>query len=65
LVVGAEDILTPPECMERAEQILPDARLLIVPDAGHMTPLEEPETFNAALLDFLRETAGHSPAATG
>jgi len=58
LVVGAEDTITPPECLERAEAVFPHARLLIVPRAGHMTPLEEPATFNAAVLAFLRETAG-------
>jgi pimeloyl-ACP methyl ester carboxylesterase len=51
LVVGEEDALTPPECMEQAEQVIPDARLLIVPRAGHMTPLESPGVFNAAVLE--------------
>jgi pimeloyl-ACP methyl ester carboxylesterase len=59
LVVGAEDAITPPECLERAEAVLPNARLLIVPRCGHMTPLEEPATFNAAVLEFLRAAAGH------
>jgi pimeloyl-ACP methyl ester carboxylesterase len=58
LVVGAEDTITPPECLERAETVFPNARLLIVPRCGHMTPLEEPATFNAAVLEFLREAAG-------
>ena len=53
LVVGAEDELTPPACMEQAEQVIPDARLLIVPRAGHMTPLEAPGVFNSAVLEFL------------
>ncbi|MCE9629173.1 MAG: alpha/beta hydrolase [Planctomycetia bacterium] len=55
LVVGADDLLTPPECLAAAEEIIPDARLLIVPRAGHLTPLEAPEVFNAALLEFLGE----------
>jgi 3-oxoadipate enol-lactonase len=55
LVVGAEDAITPPACLEAAAAIMPRARLLIVPGAGHMTPLEAPETFNQALLGFLRE----------
>jgi len=54
LVVGAEDAITPPECLERAQGVFPDARLLVVPRCGHMTPLEAPATFNAAVLDFLR-----------
>jgi 3-oxoadipate enol-lactonase len=59
LVVGAEDTITPPECLERAERVVPNARLLIVPRCGHMTPLEEPATFNSAVLEFLREAAVH------
>ena len=57
LVVGAEDQITPPECLKRAAEIIPEARLLIVPHAGHMTPLETPAVFNAAVLQFLREAA--------
>jgi pimeloyl-ACP methyl ester carboxylesterase len=55
LVVGADDQITPPACLARAEEIIPEARLLIVPHAGHMTPLETPTVFNAAVLAFLRE----------
>jgi 3-oxoadipate enol-lactonase len=57
LVVGADDQITPPDCLARAEEIMPEARLLIVPHAGHMTPLETPAVFNAAVLAFLRESA--------
>ena len=57
LVVGADDQITPPECLVRAEAIIPESRLLIVPHAGHMTPLETPAVFNAAVLAFLRGPA--------
>ena len=57
LVVGADDQITPPACLIRAEEIIPEARLLIVPHTGHMTPLETPDVFNAAVLEFLRELA--------
>jgi 3-oxoadipate enol-lactonase len=55
LVVGAEDVITPPDCLERAERLMPNARLLIVPEAGHLVPLEQPQVFNAAVAAFLRE----------
>ena len=55
LVVGAEDQITPPACLEAAEQVIPNAKLLIVPAAGHLVPLESPEIFNRALLAFLSE----------
>ena len=55
LVVGAEDQITPPACLEAAEQVIPNARLLIVPHAGHLVPLEAPEVFNRAVLEFLTD----------
>lgn len=58
LVVGADDAITPPSCLQAAEAIMPDARLLIVPRAGHMTPLEAPTVFNAAVVAFLKDRAG-------
>ena len=64
LVVGEEDTFTPPAIMERMESILPDARLLIVPRAGHLVPLEAPEVLNAAVLDFLHAVVGRGGAAT-
>lgn len=63
LVVGEEDTFTPPAIMQRMESILPDARLLIVPRAGHLVPLEAPEVFNAAVLEFLHAVAGHGETA--
>jgi pimeloyl-ACP methyl ester carboxylesterase len=56
LVVGAEDQITPPACLEAAEAIIPRATLLIVPAAGHLVPLEAPEVFNRALGEFLAES---------
>jgi pimeloyl-ACP methyl ester carboxylesterase len=63
LVVGEEDTFTPPAIMQRMESILPDARLLIVPRAGHLVPLEAPEVFNAAVLEFLHAVTSHGEAA--
>lgn len=65
LVVGAEDTITPPECLERAERVLREPRLFVMPQCGHMAPLEDPHTFNAAVREFLREVArpGAAPPA--
>ena len=35
--------------------VLPRARLVVIPGAGHVVNLERPEAFNAALLAFLDE----------
>lgn len=65
LVVGADDAITPPECLKRAAAIMRHARLVIVPGAGHMVPLEAPAAFNAEVAAFLArlDAAAARPAA--
>lgn len=53
LLFGDVDPLTPPSVGEYMKEHIPGARLVIIEDAGHMTNLERPESFNAAVLDFL------------
>ena len=54
LVVGAEqDLAVPFEHSQVLAAGLPNSKLTIIPGAGHMANLEQPELFNAALLDFL------------
>lgn len=53
LVVGEEDVITPPEAMRTILDVMPHAELLVVPGCGHMTPMERPEIFNRAMIDFV------------
>jgi pimeloyl-ACP methyl ester carboxylesterase len=53
LICGAEDTITPPAVMQAMEELLPRGRLLVVPAAGHLVPLEAPEIFCEAVLAFL------------
>jgi len=53
VVVGGEDAISPPEEMGRIAAAIPGARLVEVPDAGHMSPMENPAAVNAALREFL------------
>jgi len=53
VVVGAADAIAPPAEMRAMAEAIPDARLVIVPDAGHMSPAENPAAFNAAVLEFV------------
>ncbi|MEX2102348.1 MAG: alpha/beta fold hydrolase [Gaiellaceae bacterium] len=53
VLVGEEDSLTPPSESEAMVAALPRARLVTLAGAGHLTPLERPEEFNKAVLDFL------------
>jgi pimeloyl-ACP methyl ester carboxylesterase len=54
LVVGAEqDLAVPLEYSQVLAEGLPNSKLVIIRGAGHMANLEQPELFNAALVDFL------------
>jgi pimeloyl-ACP methyl ester carboxylesterase len=53
VLVGDEDVLTPPAESERMRALLPDATLDIVSQAGHLANLERPAAFDAALGAFL------------
>jgi len=53
LVCGKEDTITPPAAMESMAKILPQGQLVIVPEAGHLVPLEAPTVFQEAVLSFL------------
>ncbi len=51
-IVGTEDEMTPPRYSEYLSKRLPGARLVVIEGGGHMLPLEQPATYNAALADF-------------
>jgi pimeloyl-ACP methyl ester carboxylesterase len=53
VVCGEEDELTPPEESRRLAEAIPGARLELIPEAGHLASLEQPEVFNRALRAFL------------
>lgn len=54
VIVGDEDVLTPPAAARTLAGNIPDAQLCIIPQAGHLSNREQPEPFNAAVRDFIR-----------
>jgi 3-oxoadipate enol-lactonase len=52
-LVGAHDLLSPPEEAGGMCAKVPDGRLVVIPDAGHMAPMENPGAVTAALAEFL------------
>jgi 3-oxoadipate enol-lactonase len=54
VIVGAEDAISPVDEMRQIAERLPQARLAIIPDAGHMAPLENPAAVNHELDEFFR-----------
>ncbi len=53
VLVGAEDALSPVSDAQAMVDALPQGRLAVLPDAGHLSAVETPETFNDALAAFL------------
>ena len=53
VVTGELDGPAPPADGRLMAERIPGARLEIIPRAGHLSNLEEPDRFNRALLDFL------------
>lgn len=52
VVVGEEDGLTPLEAANTLVETLPDATLVVLPEAGHLTPLEDPAGVVEAILGW-------------
>ncbi|HEY2797359.1 MAG TPA: alpha/beta fold hydrolase [Thermoanaerobaculia bacterium] len=56
VVVGDQDALTPPPDSELMAGTIPGARLVTIPGAGHLTPMERPGAVAAALDEFFGAT---------
>jgi 3-oxoadipate enol-lactonase len=53
IIVGEQDIATVPEKSKRIHERISKSKMVIIPNAGHMSPVEEPEVVNTALDEFL------------
>ena len=53
VLVGDGDVATPPELNREIAGGISGARLVVVPDCGHLSTLERPEAVNAALAEWL------------
>ena len=53
VVVGERDEITPVADSEAMQRAIPRATLVVLPGAGHLSNLEQPEPFSQALADFL------------
>ena len=61
VIVGEDDVAMPVTMAQVLARELPDAELVVVPDAGHLSNLEQPEAFNAALDRFYERIAAAVP----
>jgi pimeloyl-ACP methyl ester carboxylesterase len=54
VVVGEADGVTPPAQARAMAASIPGAKLAIIPGAGHLPPLEQPDATTERLREFLR-----------
>ena len=54
VIVGEQDPGTPPAMAREIHDNAPGSKLVVLPQAAHLSNLEQPEGFSRALRDFLR-----------
>jgi pimeloyl-ACP methyl ester carboxylesterase len=64
VLAGVQDLVTPSEHSEAIAGLLPDAELVLVPDAGHLVMLEHPEVVTDRLADLLMRSGAVPAGAT-
>jgi pimeloyl-ACP methyl ester carboxylesterase len=57
VIVGEEDTLSPMADAKAMADAVPGATLVTIPESGHLTSVEAPEEFNAAVAEFLAALA--------
>jgi pimeloyl-ACP methyl ester carboxylesterase len=59
VVCGTDDQMTPLRYAQFLSNTIPNARLSVIPDAGHMVMLEQPRLVAESLLSFLQDISFH------
>jgi 3-oxoadipate enol-lactonase len=60
VIVGQHDAISPPDEMRSLAQAMPRAQFVMLPDCGHMSPLENPQAFHRAVETYLDRVDGGS-----
>ncbi len=54
VIVGANDVLTPPDLAEEIAEGISGAELCVIDDCGHLSAIEQPGAVNDAIASFLQ-----------
>jgi 3-oxoadipate enol-lactonase len=54
VLVGEDDVITPPSVAKSLAEAIPGARLEVIAKAGHMAPYENPSAANTVIFRFLK-----------
>jgi pimeloyl-ACP methyl ester carboxylesterase len=55
VICGSEDKLSPPNVMKPMAEKISNSKFVLIEEAGHMTPIENPKQVNLAIKEFLSE----------
>ncbi len=55
LIWGRNDEIVPLEFSQRFQKAIPDSKLAVINECGHIPQLEKPQEFNKVLIDFLTQ----------
>ncbi len=53
ILVGEKDVLTPPSAAQAMHEKIPNSKFAVIPNAAHMSNMENPELFNKHLVEFV------------
>jgi pimeloyl-ACP methyl ester carboxylesterase len=53
VIGGEDDVITPPDVTVTMAKMIPDARSVLILNAGHLSPMENPGEVNMALSELL------------
>ena len=57
VISGTEDRIVPPESSHEMARILPEAKLVMIPEAGHLVPFEQSDKTMKAIRSWLNKLA--------
>jgi pimeloyl-ACP methyl ester carboxylesterase len=57
IISGSHDVLIPPGDSEAMHALIPNSRLVIIPDAGHLSNLDKADAFNHVVREFYKQVA--------
>lgn len=56
IITGSEDTLISPQQSQHLHELAKNSKLTIIPDAGHLSSLEQPEAWNQAVIDMFYQS---------
>jgi 3-oxoadipate enol-lactonase len=57
IISGTADQLIPPSDSEAMHALIPNSRLVIIPDAGHLSNLDKADAFNHVVREFYKQVS--------